>query len=446
MSTMEQAIDYVLNYAGKKKLHVDVLATEKSSTRVDMQARKVEQFSFSESHELGVRVVSGHNEGIAYSESLDAESLDEMISEATANSRMIKKEIASELHPAAKLPTMDFLFNSSLQNIGAEQKIAAATALEAAAWDFDKRIVNVPRCSYRDVWMRHWVANSNGLKSQFQANGCSGYVGCMAKDGEAPVNVNEGFFARDFNLLKPEKIAQLAAKKTIDRLGARRPATGRYTVIFENRVAEQLVEMLSAYFSAKAIDEKSSPLAGKLGQALFSKVITLADDPFYTKGTSSRPFDDEGYASKKTMLIEQGKVVNFLTNTVFAKKLKIPHTAHGSRSPSTDLDISPSNLIVEPGTKKFDQLLNADPKVIVITNILGAAGFREVSGDFSLPVEGHLYQNGKPVHALKDFLISGNLLQVFASIEAVGDDVLPPVSGTICPSLLIRDLNVAGQS
>ena len=184
MSTMEQAIHHVLSSAARKKLSVDVLATEKSSTRVNMQAHKVEQFSFSESHELGVRVVSGPNEGIAYSESLDPASLEEMLDEAAANSRMIKKEISSELRPAAQLPSMEFIFNSQLQDVSADKKIAAATALEAAAWDFDARIINVPHCTYRDVWMRHWVANSNGLMSQFQSNGCSAYVGCMAKDGQ----------------------------------------------------------------------------------------------------------------------------------------------------------------------------------------------------------------------------------------------------------------------
>ena len=117
MSTMEQALDYVLKLAANKKLDLEILATEKTTTTVQMQARKVEQFGFSESRELGVRVVSGLHEGIAFTESLDEESLEETVNEAAANSRMITKETASELRGSGSLPKMDFLFNRGLQDV-----------------------------------------------------------------------------------------------------------------------------------------------------------------------------------------------------------------------------------------------------------------------------------------------------------------------------------------
>jgi PmbA protein len=250
---------------------------------------------------------------------------------------------------------------------------------------------------------------------------------------------------RSFEQLKTKAIAQEAAQRTLDRIGSVRPDTGKYTVVFENRAAENLIGLIAGYFSSKSVDENTSPLTGKLGQKLFSSELTLTDDPFCVEAGGTRPFDDEGYASQKTVLVDGGKVSSFLTNSVMARKMKLAHTASAARAPSTDLDVSVSNIIVTPGKHSFDALVNSDKRVIVVTDLKGTAGFRATSGDFSIPVEGYLYENGKKSIPIKDFLISGNILQLFSAVEAVGQDPLPPTGNVVCPSLLVRGLNVAGK-
>ncbi len=446
MNSVDQAIDYILSSAARRSTPVEILANERKNTSVSVQGRKVEQFSFAETRQVGVRIINGHHEGLAYSESLEPQSLDEMLTEAISNSRVIKKPYASTLRGGGAHPSMDFIYNPSLDTVSAEEKVQEALNMEAAAFDFDPRISNVAYAIYRDVWIRNTIANSSGLRANFQANSCSAGIMCLAKDSEGNVSAGEFTVSRDFGQLGAIANAKHAAKRTLDRLGARRPTTGRYTIVFENRIAEHLIEMVGSYFSAKAVDDGTSPLKGKLGQKIFSDAFTLADDPAHALGNASRPFDDEGYVGHKIPLVQNGRVENYLTNSVLAAKMKLPHTAHASRSPSSDLGVSPSNLIVEPGSKSLPELLKADGRVILITSILGMAGFRHTSGDFSLPVEGFLFENGKQVHGLKDFLISGNMLQLLNSIEAVGGDALMPLGSVICPSLLVRDLNVSGAS
>lgn len=446
MNNMDQAIDFVLDSAARRKTPVEILANEKKNTTVSVQGRKVDQFSFAETRQIGVRVIEGRHEGLAYSESLEPESLEDMLDEAVRNSKVIEKGFASTLRGSGSLPNMDFIFNPALDEVAPEEKVQEALNMEAAALDHDSRITNVAYAMYRDVWWRSTIANSNGLRSSYQANSCSAGVMCLAKDQDGNVSAGEFTVSRDFNKLGAIENAKHAARRTLERLGARRPTTGRYTVVFENRIAEDLVGMISGYFSAKSVDESTSPLKGKLGQKLFSPKFTLHDDATYKAGNASRPFDDEGYAGQRIVLIQNGEIVHFLTNSVLAAKMKLPHTAHASRSPATDLGVSPSNLIVQPGTQTLKELLQSDRQVILITNIMGMAGFRAASGDFSLPVEGFLYENGQLKHGLKDFLISGNILGLFGSVEAFGNDVLMPLGSVICPSLLVRDLNVSGAS
>ncbi len=445
-SAMDQAIDHLLELATEQKMDLEVMGAQRSSTAISFNNRKMDQFSFSETRSIGVRLIAGKNEGVAYTESLDPDSLANVLDEARANAKMIRREWISELHSPPPLPEMAELFNPKLDEVAVADKIAQAEKLESAALAYDPRITNVAYARYGDGRQQMWIANSKGLRGSYKMNVCYSYARCMAKDGDNAVMGGEYETHHDFANLDGFRIGQIAARKTLERVGAERPDTGRYTVVFENRVAETLIGMVAGYFSAKAIDDKTSPLAGKLGQKLFSDKVTLTDDPFFKHGAASRPFDDEGYPSQTTTLVEGGKINAFLTNSVLARKLKLAHTASADRSPSSDLDISPTNVIVKPGTQDAAALLAADAKVILVTDILGTAGFRGTSGDFSIPIEGHLYENGKRVRPLKDFLMSGNILQLMAGIEAVGNDALAPIGNVVCPSLLVRDLNIAGKA
>lgn len=444
-NVMDSAIDTVLEIADTQSLQLEVMGVERLSTSISYQGRKLEQFQFSETRQLGVRLIAGNNEGVAYTESLDRDSLENVVEEARSNAKMIQREWISELHTAGKLPELKGIYDSTLDDVTMDAKLKAAAELEAAALDYDKRITAVASSRYGDMRAQSWIANTRGLRGSYKMNACYAYASCLAKEGEQPVMDSKVEAFRSFGKLNTKRIAEEAAKRTIERLGSVRPETGKYTVVFENRAAENLVGLIAGYFSAKAVDEKTSPLSGKLGQKIFSSAITLTDDPFHTEAGGTRPFDDEGYASQKTVLVDSGKVNSFLTNSVLARKMKLAHTASAARAPSTDLDVSASNIVVTPGTNSFDALVGSDKKVIVVTGLMGTAGFRSTSGDFSIPVEGFLYENGKKIAPIKDFLISGNILQLFAAVEAVGQDPLPPTGNIVCPSLLVRGLNVAGK-
>ena len=324
-SRMDEAIDVVLETAQSKGYQLEVLGIEKLSTAISYQARKLEQFQFSETRQLGVRLIDGNNEGVAYTESLDRESLESVVAEARENARMIKREWIAELNSAGELPSLNGIYNPKLDDVAMEKKLDAAASLETAAMDFDKRITNVAYARYGDSRVQSWIANTRGLRGSYKLNACYAFAHCLAKDGDAAVMAGEAEARRGFDDLDTKKIAQTAAQKTLERMGAIRPDTGKYTVVFENRVAEDLVSMIAGYFSAKSIDDKTSPLVGKLGQNIFSKEITLIDDPFFVEGAGTRPFDDEGYSSQKTVLVEKGKVNAFLTNSVLATAAKGGH-------------------------------------------------------------------------------------------------------------------------
>jgi PmbA protein len=442
---MDQAVTSVIEAGRKRGLALDVMAVHNNNSSIMFHDRKMEQFKVAETRQLGVRVLtSAGHEGVAYTESLSADALDEVLNAAEANARLIQREFVSDLPGPAKLPTIAGIYDEKLAATPIEDKIETARRLEDAALSADARL-RVPRAVYADSVQQVWLANSHGFINSYRTADAWTFSSCTAKDGEATVSTYEYNLARRFADVDPAALGRKNAEKTLRRIGAQRPRTGRFTVVLDQRTAESLLGMIVGYFSAKKVDEKLSPVAERLGQKVFSNLLTLIDNPLLPAAPGCRPFDDEGFPTRATTLVADGVVNQFLTNSVMAKKMGLAHTASATRSPSTDLSVGPSTVCVKPGTSDLKQLLSADRQVIVLTSILGTSGFRAASGDFSLPVEGLLYENGEPIGALKDFLISGNVLELLSAVEGVGSEVLSPIGGVISPHLLIRGVNIAGQ-
>ena len=341
---------------------------------------------------------------------------------------------------------MSEIHNPELREVDVERKLALSATLEASALDFDPRVVAAPYNSYGDFESQVHLYNSTGLSTSYKQNGCYIYNYSLAKEGELTAMALDSKAGRNFADLDAEKIGRSAAKKAVEKINHIKPESKHGPVVLSNAAMTSLLNLTSSYFSAKAVDEKLSPLEGRLGDQLFSKNINIFDDPFFIQGFGCRPFDDEGANSQKTPLIEGGVLKNFLTNSVYAKKMGLKNTANASRSPNSQLGVSRSNLVFSPGTVSQRDLLNSAPATILVDQIKGFAGFNAVSGAFSLEAEGFSYENGERTAALANFVISGNILEMLNQVEAVADDLyIGGLETCFAPSVLVSNLSIAGK-
>jgi len=193
------------------------------------------------------------------------------------------------------------------------------------------------------------------------------------------------------------------------------------------------------------VHEGRSLLKGKMGQKVANELITIVDDALHPEGSSSRYFDSEGYPSQRTVLIEKGELKSYLHNTKTALKDKVKSTGNGSRSYKGSLGISPSNLILEPGSNKVSDLLSKYDRIIEIVALQGMhAGASTISGDFSLSAEGFLYENGKKQYSLRPFTVSGNFLDMLQNVEMIADNFQFNSSSIGASSVLIKELAISG--
>ncbi len=428
------------------RVEVEALFHDNKNFSASYQNGNLDKFVSAQSHALGLRILKGGGEGFAYTESLEPEAIDKAYHQALKSAPWIEKEDAIGFQePSRTWPELREIYNPAMEQVTPEQKLEVARRLEEVSRQTDKRIVSAPYNGYHDSVHKVAIFNTKGLYGSYLSNSCGIYAYTLAKQGDDAQMDHSFQVSRSPADLDPEKVGKRAAELSLQRLGAQVPKTGRYAIVFQPDAVRTLLDAITGMFSARSVDEKSSIFAGRLGEQVASPLLTLTDDPLLGSAFNSRPFDFEGTVSRPHALIENGVLKTFLTNSYYAHKLGLENTGNAMRSPSTRLGIAASNLIVQPGSAGFSELVRMQPKMISITQLKGMAGFDPVSGQFSIESEGDLYENGERVTALKNFVVSGNVMQFFKNIIAIGSDVEVANETVIAPSIAVSELSVAGK-
>jgi len=250
---------------------------------------------------------------------------------------------------------------------------------------------------------------------------------------------------RDFCEFDPLKMATVSVKKSTDLLNGKPAETGKHAVVFNSEMMAAMLATFSGIFNAKSIQEGRSLLKGKIGQKVANEKVSIVDDGLHPNGFSTSAFDSEGYPTEKTVLIENGVLKSYLHNTITARKDGAKSTGNGSRGYKGTLGISTSNFLIEAGEHKETDLFTKHAKIIEIVSLQGMhSGANAISGDFSLGAQGFLWKNGKRMHSLKPFTVSGNFLQMLSGVEAIADNFKFDMSSNGASSVLIKELNISG--
>jgi PmbA protein len=435
--TFEAAKRYILNEAKALGLEVEVLATESRTLMLEAQNGKLAETTQATQGGIGVRAVIAGKTGYASSEELTPEALRWVLSEAKENAEL-------QSSTGAALPQSQAFGYHDLISEGLSaplsDKAAAVTLLESELRK-DKRTQQIPFARYTETETQLSLASTQGADGGYR-NGYTGiYASVIMRDGES---LKQGFdmhFEKEFHTLNPGQTALNILNKTGRLLGAKPLTTCRTTAYFEPKAFAQLLGVLSYMISGKSLTEGKSPLADKLGSAIASSQVTLSDDPTLPGGMASRPFDSEGTPAQALKIIERGIFKSFLHNSATARETGQPNTGHASRSYKSSLGVSPTNLILEPGAGVRPQ------DGIIITQLSGVhAGANPISGDISLQALGLLVEGGETLHAVENFVISGNLLTVLGNITALGTELewslMGPAIAT--PMVEVADLSFAG--
>ena len=415
------------------------------SLRVDSKDQMIDSLSRAEDAGLSIRVLKDHKLGFSFTTSLDPQSILHAVDTAFEVASFMPEDPHHALQSFGNFvyPNVDHVDTQGLR-LPLEKKIELAKTLESLCRKADPRVKAVRSASLSEVHHRVHIVDSNGENIEHESTGYTASVSCKAEDQGDQQMGGEFAFSNYIDALPIDTVAQLAAQWAVELLGAKSAPTMKCPAILRNSVVSDLLDFLSASFSAEEIDKKRSMLAEKKGEHLFSDHISIIHDGLLSGGMGTAAFDGEGTPMTKTVLVDQGFVRDFLFDTYYARKLGVEPNGCSVRGIKSPPSIGFSNLYIQPGKKSFETLLTGVAQGILITDLMGIHTANPVTGDFSLGASGILIENGRLSRPVRGFAVAGNVIELLRRVTDVGNDL--KFYGKVgAPSIRLSEISVGGS-
>ena len=407
---------------------------------------QVDTVTHADDRRLALRVFVGQASAAASTSDLSRESLERVVDEATALARITTADPHAGLPEPGELiqglPDLD-LDDPAGHDLAPEDKIELARRAEAAALAEDPRITNSEGAEFFDRRARYAYATSHGFERQYATSSFGITVSPVAsRDGDMQRDSWYSTARKRARLDEPEAIGRVAAGRAVRRLGARKVKTVEVPVIFDPENAASLLRAIAGAASGPSLYRRASFLLERLGTRVAAPAVTIIDDGTIPGALGSRPFDGEGLATRRTVLVREGTLESYLLDTYSARKLGATSTHHAVRDGS-GVSVSTSNLMLLPGAASPRDLIASVKNGLYVTELIGF-GVNGVTGDYSRGAAGLWIENGELTYPVEEVTVAGNLLDMFSAVEGIGNDLVLR-DRTVSPTLLIGRMVVAGS-
>jgi PmbA protein len=341
------------------------------------------------------------------------------------------------------IPDLD-LYDPAGGSVDAARAIAMAREGEAAAFAFDPRISNSEGATYGRTAGGGAIVLSSGFRATYKGSYQSLSVVPVAADAGGKNRRGYHWTARRHlaELDPPAEVGREAARRTLRKLGARTVSTCEVPVVFDPDASRSILGMLAGCVMGSSIWRKSSYLVGREGTRVASDLVTIVDDPLIARAPGSRPFDGEGIASRKNLVVEKGMLRTYLCDSYSARKLGRETTASASRGGGAGVGPGTSNFVLQPGTDSNQAIVKGTARGLYVLEMMGF-GFNAVTGDFSRGAAGFWIENGELAYPVSEVTISLNVDDLWQRIDAIGSD-LDLRTATAAPTFRVAKMTVAG--
>jgi PmbA protein len=425
---------------------VEAYAELSTETEVTAFQGEVERLTSASSSGVGVRVVRDGRLGYAYTADLSDQGLRECLAEARANLEVSSEDPGNVLPEHGGHEALDGIFDPRQATVAPERKVALALDLEARTRAADPKVTQVESARYGDVVGQVAIASSNGVRGSFSVtHAWCAAVALATEDGQSQVGFGVDA-ARSLEDLDHGPVAREAANRAVRMLGAAKPPTRTIPVVFDRMVAPSLLGVLAAGLSAEEVQKGRSLFADKLGQRVGAAGLQLVDDGRLVDGPGAAPFDAEGVATRRTVLIDDGVLQCFLHNTATAARGGAGSTGNARRASfKSTPGVSAHNLFLAPGELDQAGLLAQAGEGLLVQDVSGVhSGANPITGDFSVGVSGLLFRGGELAEPVREATVAAHLLDILQGIVAVGSDLRFTTGSIGGSSLLVGQMTVAG--
>ncbi|AUR00752.1 TldD/PmbA family protein [Phaeobacter inhibens] len=424
----------------------DAMVAEGSSLSIEVRQGTLEHAERSEGVDLGLRVFVGQRQACVSASDMRAETLTAMAERAVAMAREAPEDpyaglaepgqlardwdlAALELFDPTEEPAPAALQEDALAAETAGFAVPGVTQVQSAAAGYGTHKVH--------------MAATNGFSGGYQRSSRSISCTAIAGSGTGMERDYDGD-SRTFqgDLRSAKDIGTHAGERAIERLGARKPETGSYPVLFDERVSSSLIGHLLAAVNGASIARGSSWLKDALGEQILPAQLSVTEDPFRPRIAGSRPFDGEGLATQRRAIIDNGVLTGWTLDLASARKLDMQSTSNAARGVGSVPSPSQWNIALTQGNNSRTNLISGMGTGLLVTSMIGST-INPNTGDYSRGAAGFWVENGEIAYPVNECTIAGNLRDMLRSIVPAND--ARSHLSRVVPSLLVEGMTLAGN-
>lgn len=422
----------------------DAMALSEVSLSVDVRQRRLEQAERTESTEVGLRVLIGGRQACVSASDTSPATLAALAERAVAMAREAPDDPFAGLASADQIARAWDLAALDLADPAPDPSAAALQDAALALEDAALAQAGITQAEGSAAFSRRtiFVAQTNGFSGGYGRTSQSRSVTAFCGSGTGMERDYAGetrTHAEDLPDLAG--IGALAAERALARLGAVKPPTGTYPVIYDERVAGSLISSLLQAINGQAVARGASWARGLMGQAVLPPGLSLVEDPHRPRSGTSRPFDAEGLPTAAKALVADGVLQSWVLDLATGRKLGLPSTANAARGTTAPPSPHTTNIELTPGDRSREDLIAAMGTGLLITSMIGST-INATTGDYSRGASGFWVQDGRLSHPVNECTVAGSLPAMLRRIVPA-NDARPHLSLRV-PSLLIDGMTLAG--
>jgi PmbA protein len=414
----------------------DVAASISTGLSVNVRNQEIDTVEFDNGKGMGITVYFGKHKGSASTSDLSIQSLEDTVAKACSLAKIMAEDkycgLADSELMAYDYPELELLHP---WGINADEARQVAIDCEKAGLDFNKKITNSEGTHVGTMECLSIYGNSHGFIGGYKSSRHS--ISCVLIASQEDKMQRDYWYStarRHEDLDNIKIIGEKAAARTVARLNPRKVKTQKAPVLFAPEMARGILSSFVSAISGGNLYRESSFLLNKLGEKVFSDLITITENPFLENGLGSAAFDSEGVRTKQRTLVENGILNGYVLGSYSARRLGMTTTGNAG---------GVHNLLITPGDNTQEQLIKNIDKGLLVTELMGQ-GINIVTGDYSRGASGYWIENGEIKYPVEGATIAGNLKDIFNNITAVGNDI--DKRGNIqTGSLLVDSMMIAGE-
>lgn len=402
---------------------------------INIRNGEIEKMLHASATSLAMNLLIDGRDGFFYTNNVQIPALKEFIQNAAITTSMLEPDESRTLADPARYykgggPELKN-FDASLSTVEPSVKLRLAQQNNQEGLSLNPNLISF-QTHYSDRQHQAYYLISNGFQGYEESSKCmlTSIATAMGEDGQHPSD-GWGETRIFLNDLPNEGIAKVAINRTMRKIGSRPTRSGQYQMILESPIVGSFLQPILNAMNGQYLHGKMSFLTDKLHQQVLSPLISIVDNPLIPGTRGACHFDYDGVATQQRNLFTKGVLDTYFIDTVFSNKLGIKPTTQGTH-----------HLIMQSGDQSLQQLISNAGDAILVTDFNGG-NCDPSTGNFSYGIEGFLIQNGQMSQPVSGMNITGNILDVWKRVTALGND-FDPWETELLPSIVFQDVSFGG--